>query len=51
MSSEHEVLDMFERANPVPDPELVHVEPDASRYLADLLHDDPTVIRIEPVDQ
>jgi hypothetical protein len=51
MSSEHEVLDMFERANPVHDPELVQVEPDASRYLADLLHDDPTAIRTEPVDR
>jgi hypothetical protein len=51
MSSEHRVLDMFERANPVPDPELVHVEPDASRYLTDLLHDEPTVIRIEPADR
>ena len=47
MTSERDVLDVFERANPVPDPDAVVVEPDPSRFLADLLGRDPTEIRVD----
>lgn len=39
MSSQGEVLEMLARANPVPDPDIVTMEPDANRYLAGLLDD------------
>jgi hypothetical protein len=50
MSSERDVLEVFDRANPVPDPDLVTVEPDAGRFLADLLDDGPIVVGVETVD-
>ena len=48
MSTERDVIEVFKRANPVPDPELVEVEPDAGRFLAVLLDERPTEVRTSP---
>ncbi len=50
MTSERDVLELFERANPVPDPNLVTFEPDAGRFRARLLDHAPMVVEVESGD-
>lgn len=48
MSAESQVMELFERANPVPDLDAVHVEFGADRFLTSRLDESSTMIMIEP---
>ena len=50
MTTERHVMELFERANPVPEPDAIDVDLGAYRYLA-ALHEEPsTMIIIEPTN-
>lgn len=51
MSTEHHVMELFERANPVPDPEILDVEPDVDRDLVADSLECTTMSIDEPTDR